>query len=114
LLNQPARVNGQRRYDSNILEQLRAIQVAQQAGFTLSEIGTLFSGFSSDTPVSKRWREMANRKIVEVDGLIGKAQRMKQILESGLQCRCVELKDCLLILTPDHPVQLQRKSARAK
>ncbi len=61
LLKSPARINGRRRYDADVLQQLRAIRVAQQAGFTLNEIGTLFSGFSEDTPVSDRWREMATR-----------------------------------------------------
>ena len=101
LLKSPSRVNGRRRYNPDVLPQLRAIQIAQQAGFTLSEIGTLFSGFSEDTPVSDRWREMAKQKIEEVDALISKAQRMKQVLEEGLRCGCVELGDCLLVLVPD-------------
>jgi MerR family transcriptional regulator, redox-sensitive transcriptional activator SoxR len=101
LLKSPARMNGRRRYDSDVLQQLRAIRVAQHAGFTLNEIGTLFSGFSEDTPVSDRWREMATRKIEEVDALISKAQRMKSVLEEGLRCGCVELEDCLLVLAAD-------------
>ena len=98
LLKSPPRINRRRRYNEDVLPQLRAIQVAQQAGFTLNEIGTLFSGFSEDTPVSDRWREMAARKIGEVDALIAKAKRMKHVLEEGLRCGCVELKDCLLVL----------------
>ena len=101
LLKAPPRINGRRRYDADVLQQLRAIQIAQQAGFTLNEIGTLFSGFSEDTPVSVRWREMAERKVAEVDTLITKAQRMKHVLEEGLRCGCVELEDCSLVLVPD-------------
>ena len=98
LLKAPPRISGRRRYSSEVLQQLRAIQIAQQAGFTLNEIGTLFSGFSEDTPVSARWREMAKRKVEEVDALVSKAQRMKQVLEEGLRCGCVELGDCLIVL----------------
>jgi MerR family transcriptional regulator, redox-sensitive transcriptional activator SoxR len=101
LLKAPPRINGRRRYDPEVLQQLRAIQIAQQAGFTLNEIGALFSGFAEDTPVSARWREVAHRKIEEVDALISKAQRMKRVLEEGLRCGCVELNDCLLVLVPD-------------
>jgi MerR family redox-sensitive transcriptional activator SoxR len=101
LLKPPPRVSGRRRYSSEVLQQLRAIQIAQRAGFTLNEIGTLFSGFSEDTPVSDRWRQMAEQKIEEVNALISKAQRMKQVLEEGLRCGCVELEDCLFILDPD-------------
>jgi MerR family redox-sensitive transcriptional activator SoxR len=100
LLKAPPRISGRRRYNADVLQQLRAIQVAQQAGFTLNEIGTLFSGFSEDTPVSARWREMAKRKITEVEALITRAQRMKQVLEEGLGCGCVQLEDCLFILDP--------------
>jgi MerR family redox-sensitive transcriptional activator SoxR len=98
LLKAPDRINGRRRYSPDVLPQLRAIQVAQEAGFTLNEISTLFSGFSEDTPVSTRWREMAERKMGEVDALISKAQRMKQVLEEGVRCGCVELEGCLVIL----------------
>jgi MerR family redox-sensitive transcriptional activator SoxR len=101
LLKAPPRISGRRRYNADVLQQLRAIQVAQQAGFTLNEIGTLFSGFSEDTPVSDRWRQMAKQKIEEVNGLISKAQRMNRVLEEGLRCGCVELEDCLFILDPD-------------
>jgi len=101
LLKSPMRIHGRRRYNADVLPQLRAIQVAQQAGFTLNEIGTLFSGFSEDTPVSDRWRAMAKRKVEEVDALISKAQRMKKVLEEGLRCGCVELEDCMLVLAPD-------------
>jgi len=101
LLKAPPRISGRRRYSSEVLQQLRAIQIAQQAGFTLNEIGTLFSGFSEDTPVSERWREMAKRKVAEVDALVSKAQRMKQVLEEGLRCGCVELKDCLIVFASD-------------
>jgi MerR family redox-sensitive transcriptional activator SoxR len=101
LLKSPTRINGRRRYNPEVLQQLRAIQIAQQAGFTLNEIDTLFSGFSEDTPVSDRWRELAKRKVDEVDALISKAQRMKQVLEEGLRCGCVELQDCMLFLAAD-------------
>jgi MerR family redox-sensitive transcriptional activator SoxR len=101
LLKAPTRVSGRRRYDSDVLPQLQAIKIAQQAGFTLNEISTLFSGFSDDTPVSARWRKMAERKIREVEALIGKAERMKQVLKEGLRCGCVELKDCLVLLDGD-------------
>ena len=98
LLKAPPRISGRRRYSSEVLQQLRAIQIAQQAGFTLNEIGTLFSGFAEDTPVSERWREMAKRKIEEVDALISKAERMKQVLDEGLRCGCVDLDGCLVVL----------------
>ncbi len=110
LLKAPDRLNGRRRYNADVLPQLRAIQVAQEAGFTLNEIGTLFSGFAEDTPISARWREMAARKMGEVAALISKAQRMKQVLEEGMRCGCVELEGCLVILDDTRAASNQRAS----
>ncbi|MFL5703226.1 MAG: MerR family transcriptional regulator, partial [Ktedonobacteraceae bacterium] len=65
----PQRVNGRRRYDARVFERLAVIQMAQQAGFTVAEIRTLFNGFAADTPASARWQELARQKLVEVDAL---------------------------------------------
>jgi DNA-binding transcriptional MerR regulator len=46
----PERKNGLRRYDGEVLrevlDRLAVVRVAQQAGFTISEIRTLLDGFS--------------------------------------------------------------------
>jgi MerR family redox-sensitive transcriptional activator SoxR len=49
VLPAPQRVNGHRRYDSEVLDRLAVIQIAQQAGFTVAEIRTLFNGFTRET-----------------------------------------------------------------
>ena len=91
----PQRVNGRRRYDSRVLERLAVIQIAQQAGFTVAEMRTLFNGFTPETPASARWEALAQQKLVEVDALIQRAQAMKRVLEEELlQCRCLTLEEC--------------------
>ena len=50
------RENGRRRYDGEVLDRLVVVRVAQQAGFTVSEIRTLLNGFSEHIPPSERWR----------------------------------------------------------
>jgi MerR family redox-sensitive transcriptional activator SoxR len=95
ILPAPRRINGHRRYDSRVFERLAIIQMAQQAGFTVSEIRTLFNGFTTETPASVRWQELASQKLVEVDALLRRVQAMKQILEEGLlRCRCLTLDEC--------------------
>jgi MerR family redox-sensitive transcriptional activator SoxR len=49
------RENGRRRYDGEVLDRLAVVRVAQQAGFTVSEIRTLLDGCSEDIPPSERW-----------------------------------------------------------
>src|SRR6266581_570342 len=91
----PQRINGRRRYDSRVFERLAVIQMAQQAGFTVAEIRTLFNGFTTETPASARWEALAQQKLVEVDALIRRAQAMKRVLEEELlRCRCLTLDEC--------------------
>ena len=95
LLPAPDRVGGQRRYDAAIVEHLTFIQVAQRLGFTLTEIQQLFHNREEETPLSDRWRTLASRKLAEVDLLIRQATGVRQLLNQGLRCGCVELLDCI-------------------
>jgi MerR family redox-sensitive transcriptional activator SoxR len=81
------RVGGQRKYDSRAVYHLAVLRRAQEAGFTLDEIRQLFSGFRESTPLSMRWRKMAERKLLELDAQISRIQSMKELL-SRLQSRC--------------------------
>ncbi len=91
----PLRINGRRRYDSRVFDRLAIIQMAQQAGFTVSEIRALFNGFAADTPAADRWQALARQKLVEVDALLLRTQAMKQLLEEKLlRHRCLTLDEC--------------------
>ncbi|MCH8995426.1 MAG: MerR family transcriptional regulator [Chloroflexi bacterium] len=97
ILPAPRRVNGRRRYGAAILQRLTIIQLAQQAGFTLAEIRTLFEGFAEGTAPSARWRVLAQRKLPEIEESITRAQGMKRLLEEGLRCGCLTLEECTLV-----------------
>jgi MerR family redox-sensitive transcriptional activator SoxR len=109
LLPQPERTSGRRRYGGKVLREvlsrLAFVRVAQQAGFTISEIATLLDGFSDDTPPSDRWRVLAQEKLPEVEALVERALGMKDLLERGLRCECVSMDDCTLVDkgAPGHP-----------
>jgi MerR family redox-sensitive transcriptional activator SoxR len=94
LLPAPPRRSRQRRYDESVFGRLELIRLARDAGFTIRETRTLLSGFAADTPPAARWRALAARKLPELEQAIERAQRMKLLLESGFQCRCLELADC--------------------
>jgi len=98
LMPQPRRVNGRRRYDERTVQMLKVIQLAQHAGFTVAEIEILLHGFAPDTPPAARWQPLARRKVRELDALIERAQHMKQVLETGLNCGCLRLEDCAIAL----------------
>jgi MerR family transcriptional regulator, redox-sensitive transcriptional activator SoxR len=95
VLPAPQRINGRRRYDARVFDRLAVIQMAQQAGFTVAELQTLFNGFTTETTASARWEVLARQKLVEVDALMRRVQAMKGILEEILlRCRCLTLDEC--------------------
>ena len=99
LLPTPRRASGRRRYDASVLHRLALIQRAQEAGFTVAEIKGLFYDFAAETPASERWQALAQRKLVEVEALIIRAQGMKRMLEECvLQCRCPSLEECARLI----------------
>jgi MerR family redox-sensitive transcriptional activator SoxR len=101
LLPVPERVSGQRRYDPSVLRQLAVIEVAQRAGLSLAEISELVH--AGNEPMSDRLRELAQRKLPEIEALIDRAQRVREWLETATGCDCPTIDDCALF---DGPTQL--------
>jgi MerR family redox-sensitive transcriptional activator SoxR len=94
LLPIPRRIHGQRRYDEDIVQQVAVIKLAQQAGFTIAEIGMLLHSFPADTPLSARWHVLAQQKLGEIEARLIRLQTMKHLLEAGIQCGCTQLSEC--------------------
>jgi MerR family redox-sensitive transcriptional activator SoxR len=94
LLPQPERVSGQRRYDQSVLRRLAVIDVAQRAGMSLDEIRLLLEHGSE--PMSGQLRELAVRKLPEIDALIDRAQRVRAWLNTATGCDCQRIDDCAL------------------
>jgi len=112
ILPTAARVGGRRRYDADIIHRIDVLRFAQQAGFTLEEIKTLFHGFGADTPVSTRWQSLARKKLDELDLLAERIRRMKQALQLGLKCGCIRIEDCTLSPAVVDDAKSQRVKAR--
>ena len=94
LLPEAPRVSGQRRYDASVLRRLAVIDVAQRAGLSLDEIRALLD-IGTD-PMSERLRELAERKLPEIEALIDRAQRVRAWLLSATGCSCSTVDDCAL------------------
>jgi MerR family redox-sensitive transcriptional activator SoxR len=94
ILPKPARNNGRRFYDIDAVRRIDVLKFAQQSGFTLHEIKTLFQGFNSKTQLNARWQVLARKKVAELDALAQRIQGMRQALESGLKCGCIRIEDC--------------------
>jgi MerR family redox-sensitive transcriptional activator SoxR len=95
LLPVPQRVSGQRRYQADILRRLGFIHAAQAVGFSVADMRSVLQELDGDPPLSARWHRLATRKLAEVDRLIQRAQGMRQLLERGVQCGCLDLEHCI-------------------
>lgn len=93
VLPPPERSGGQRRYGPRAIQRLQVIAVAQQAGFTLGEIGELLRR-SESGQASQELQTLARRKLPEVTALIGRAESMKSWLEVASGCDCSTLDLC--------------------
>ena len=95
LLTPPHRTAGRRVYDETIFEALALINLAHDAGFTVSETKILMHGFDRATPPSQRWRSMAQRKLDEIAVRIARAERMRGVLQRLMRCECRTLGECV-------------------
>ena len=96
LLPPAPRVSGRRHYDESVLPRLRVIAFARDCGFTLREIGLLFSGRT----YSARLRQLASRKLGELDHAIERLHAMQGLLRSALRCDCLTAEQCGRRLPP--------------
>jgi MerR family transcriptional regulator, redox-sensitive transcriptional activator SoxR len=94
ILPPPVRKNGQRRYQKSTLFRLAVVRRAQESGFTLDEIRELFFGFRSATRPPKRWHELSERKIAELQFRMKRLKLMQTLLKQMQGCRCNALEDC--------------------
>lgn len=73
---------------------------AKQAGFSLDEVARLLAGADTGAAAAEL-RELANRKLPEVEALIERAERMRTWLELARECRCGSLDVCSLFVAAD-------------
>jgi MerR family redox-sensitive transcriptional activator SoxR len=101
VLPEPARVSGQRRYSEDVLARLGVIDVAKRAGFSLDEVRVLLRSTDAGAPPHEQLRELAARKLPEVDGLIQRAQAVREWLSVATGCGCASFDVCALFDGPD-------------
>lgn len=96
ILPAPERVGGKRRYDRGVLQRLSVLDVAKQAGFSLEEIRLLFDATDRGAPAHTQLKDLARRKLPQIEALIAQAQHVKNWLEATDECTCDTLDECSL------------------
>jgi DNA-binding transcriptional MerR regulator len=82
----PTRVNGQRRYSDDAVMQVGHILLLRDAGYTLDEAKTVMTGGA--------WRDLAKRKLEELDEQIAKAEAARLAVAHSLACRHEDIRTC--------------------
>ena len=94
VLPKPSRLNGQRRYGPEAVQYLSVLRLAQACGFRLDEMRRLLHGFRPSVSASRRWQELAKKKMQELDEQMARLKAMRQLVDGVLQCQCAELSQC--------------------
>jgi MerR family redox-sensitive transcriptional activator SoxR len=95
ILPHAERVSGRRRFGETTLHRLAVVQRAREAGFTLAEIRTLFAGFGDEIRADHRWRQLAARKLAELDAAAARIDSMRGLLARLRErCHCRTLEAC--------------------
>ena len=114
LLPEPERDRGQRRYGADTLRRLRVIDVAKRAGFSLDEARVLLATSRGGPPAHARLRELAERKLPEVDDLIARAQAVRAWLVTASDCDTLDVCGLFDADAPSPPaVRATRVAARS-
>lgn len=98
LLAPPERVNGRRHYPLSVLDRIAVIELAQRAGFRLTEIAELLTAAAPDRPPGSAWRTLAARKHVELDELAASIDAMRGLLAHLAACRCGTVAGCAALI----------------
>lgn len=90
LLHPAARVSGQRRYPTAAVAVVGAILLLRGA-FTLDEIRRIMAARSKSPGA---WKELARRKLVQLDQRIAEAQAARVAIEHSLACPHEDIAAC--------------------
>jgi len=88
--------NDQRRYGPDAVRRMEVLDVAKRAGFSLDEARVLLRRSDAGSPAFESLRELAARKLPEVEALIERAQSMRAWLLAATDCSCTTLDACAL------------------
>jgi MerR family transcriptional regulator, redox-sensitive transcriptional activator SoxR len=94
VLPKAERVGGRRRYGPDAIRRLEVLEVAKRAGFSLDEAKLLLRTADAGTPTFEAVRELAERKLPEVEALIARAEDMRSWLLAATDCTCTSLDVC--------------------
>jgi MerR family transcriptional regulator, redox-sensitive transcriptional activator SoxR len=96
LLPEARREAGRRMWPGAAVRRVALIRMAQRAGFTLGEIRRLLDNDGSPA-ATRQWRDLAARKLPELDAHIAEIRALRQAVADCLECGCMNFDTCVLL-----------------
>ena len=88
---------GQREFARADIRRLSFIQIAQQMGLTIEEIGEVLSELPDGrTPTKGDWTRISQKFRKRLDDHIAMVERLRDKLDGCIGCGCLSLKRCKL------------------
>lgn len=103
---------GQRRFDRGDIRRLSFVMIAQNLGFTISEIREVLRGLPEGrTPTKADWGRISKQFRRDLDQRIEQMHLLRKRLDGCIGCGCLSMKACSLY-NPDDAIQRKGKGPR--
>ncbi|MGX9353882.1 redox-sensitive transcriptional activator SoxR [Roseobacteraceae bacterium S113] len=102
LVHPSRNAGGQRAFQGSDIRRLSFVMIAQELGFSISEIRqTLDTLPQGRTPTKADWARISERFGAVLDARIAKMQALRDRLDGCIGCGCLSLKTCALYNAED-------------
>jgi DNA-binding transcriptional MerR regulator len=109
LIDPPARISGQRRFEPSVLVRLMVIRFCRIAGLRLDDIAVVVADRS---PGRAMTRDVARRQIEAIDAQIDELAMARRMMASTLACTCPTVDRCDCGAMDDVVADLRRRMGR--
>jgi len=96
----PRASDGTRRYPPSAIRRVALIKMAQRAGFGIADIRDLLATSVGRPSATRQWRELAARKLPEIDAVISGLTELRAVIAACLDCGCMDFENCQLLTRP--------------
>ena len=94
----PRAGDGTRRYPPSTIRRVALIKMAQRAGLGIADIRALLGASEGRPSATRQWRELAARKLPEIDAVIAGLTELRAVIAACLDCGCMDFESCQLLI----------------
>lgn len=99
--------SGHRRFHRSSIRRLSFVLIAQQLGFSLTEIRAQLDGLPVDgAPTTDDWEQLSRRFLTHLDARIDALTVLRDRLDGCIGCGCLSLTHCALYNPDDRAARL--------